>query len=86
MQTTKSPKAGERTQNENEFPTVQGARMALVELENKISELLEEIKNNGSSEGVEGWNDNDNFGDFADSILSYDKEFLRKLVNLSLSL
>lgn len=87
MQTTSTPQAGERTQsNEREFPTIKGALMALESLEEKIAEIREAFESNKSDEGINGWVDSENFGEFAHNMLTDDREFLRNLVNLGLIL
>lgn len=73
-------------QNENEFPNIKGALMALECLENKIDEIRETFRNNQSADSTEGWTEEENFGYFAENMLDDDKEFLRKLVNLGLCL
>lgn len=79
----KTTKAGEQMQiNLAQFPSIKGAYGNLDALKSVIEDVMHEMDSAKSEEGHIGWDDGDNFGEFVRCALSYDPEFMRKLVNL----
>lgn len=86
--TTTPQTSSANPRNSNEFTTIEASLDALGLLEDLIHEIKIDFENSKSDPNaqVKGWQENDNFGDFSDKMLSHDKEFLRKLIGLGLCL